>query len=683
MRSSFSIHNVYGDHMVLQRGKPIRIAGTATPGLGITGFFLGHEATAVADADGEWIVEFPPANSGGPYTLSVECDCSAQSRIELHDILVGDVWFCSGQSNMAYPVWSPHPFERLKDGEAIAAAANDDRLRLLQVPWGVDPDTPCTEAPGRPAWMPATTPEAVKPFSAVGYWFGRRLRETVGGDVPIGIVNSSWGGTLIEPWIPEDAYARAGRKGELAVVAIARDLFVRRDEMSALIGDARRALADWLGNKFFATDPAATADALARWASPEFVPGAEWERGPLDRLDTIAAPGVFWLRREFTLPESCAGRPAVLSIAKVDDSDETFVDGARIGATGIETPQYWAVQRQYPFTVPETAGGRHILAVRVIDHFRSGFLLPPVTLSVDGLDESLDLAGGEWARRVEFMADTDAIGLRPPAPDEMGGARASCQTPTTLYNAMVHPFTVMNICGVAWYQGCSNSWVDPGNEYLALSRLWIGAWRRAWRDEGLPFLVTQLASFAEHHPETRLPDDFWRDDTPDSRPGFAPLRETQERFAAEERQVGLACTIDIGDHSDIHPANKRDVGLRLAHEALRIAYGRADAMPGPCLDTATSEGGALRIRFRNVGAGLEAAGGIGPHLFALAGSDRKFAWAKARLDADNTVVVDCDEVPEPRFVRYAWSAYPPNVTLRRKGDGLPVLPFRFGPTSQR
>ena len=676
MRSSFSLRNAYGDHMVLQRGKPIRIAGTATPGSGVSGIFCGRIAKAVADAAGEWVLEFPPMEAGGPYELTVQGDCHVHSSIALHDILVGDVWFCSGQSNMSFPVWSEGEFWRLKDGEEVAAAANDNRLRLLQVPYGVDPDAPCTEAPGRPAWMPATTPDAIKPFSAVAYWFGKRLREALGDDVPIGLVNSSWGGALIEPWIPEEAFARAGRKGELSAVARARALY---DERGSVPEDDRakmafKTLQDWINLKFLATDPAASAEALARWATADAGADAAWERGPLTRLASLPVPGVYWLRREFTLPESCAGRPAILAIGSVNDCDETFLDGAKIGETGIDTPQYWMAPRKYALTIPATPGGRHVLAVRIQDHYMSGWLRAPVTLVVEGIDTPFDLAGGEWARRVEFEADIDAIGPRPPVPGGETDPRMSYQTPTTLYNSMVHPFVPMNIRGVAWYQGCSNS--GAPDDYLVLSRIWIDAWRRLWRDDKLPFLVTQLAAFCEHHPDTRLPDDFWRDDTPSSRPGYAPLREVQARLAEEDPLVGLACAIDIGDHSDIHPANKRDVGLRLAHEALRLSYGRADALPGPRLDTATREGDALRLRFRDVGAGLEAGAGIGPHLFAVAGADKKFAWADARLEADGTVVVRSADVPAPEFVRYAWSAFPPDVTLRRKGDGLPVFPFR-------
>ena len=678
MNSAFSLRNVYGDHMVLQRGKPIRIAGSATSGTVVSGKFLGNTASAVADNCGEWVLEFPPVEAGGPYEFVIQGDSGAQSRIELHDILVGDVWFCSGQSNMECPVWCHDRFFRLKDGEALAAAAHDNRLRLFQVPSGINPDGPCADAPGRPAWKPATTPEAVQPFSAVGYWFGKGLRETLEDDVPIGLVNASWGATPIQPWIPEEAFRSAGRAMELEDIAVARiapgGAAEEHEAFAAWENSRRQTLSDWVKNTFLATAPERSAAALTSWATPEPGTDSEWKRGSLGTIFVIPEPGITWVRREIILPESYAGRRALLRIGSIEDCDDTFLDGTKIGATGLETPKNWIAERRYAFTIPAMPGGRHILAVRILNLCRGGYLRLPVTLEFEEDGTAIDIAGGEWMRRVEFTFDMEKSEPCPIDPIRPDNLRKSPWTPTSLYNAMVHPFTSMNIRGVAWYQGCRNSFRPE--DYLALSHLWIDAWRRAWRDEQLPFLVTQLTAYAEPHPEAPLPDDFWRDDAPCDRIGYAPLREVQERLFDQDAFLGLACTIDVGDHSNPHPANKRDVGLRLAHEALRVAYDRTDALPGPRLDTVTHEGGALRLRFKDVGDGLEAGAGIGPHLFAVSGADRRFVWAEARLNADSTVLVWSTDVPNPVSVRYAWSAYPPNVTLRRKGDGLPVFPFR-------
>ena len=484
--TAFTICNIYGDHMVLQRGKPVRISGGAAPGLPVEGDFRGVHARTVADGGGRWLLEFPAGPEGGPFDLAVACPESAP--VVFHDVLVGDVWYASGQSNMEFFVTCETYFYCLRDGREVAAAAHDDGLRLYQVPHGLAPEGPRDEAPPGGAWRPATTPEAVGNFSAVAYYFGKTLRGKLGPDVPIGIVNGSWGGTFIEPWIPRGAYEEAGRTGELR------------------------------------------------------------------RLD------------DFLDPEKAAGRTS---------------DGA-------------------------------------------------------GADDY--------------------------------------QVPTTLYNAMVHPFTAANLRGVIWYQGCSN--VGDPDGYRILQALQIESWRKAWRDPALPFLITQLSAYQAHCPEQRLPDDFWKAEEPGTSPGFAPFRRMQEEFL-DYPGSGVACTIDIGDASDIHPPDKRDVGERLAHEAMRVSYGDASARPGPRFAWLRREGAKLRVGFTDAEGGLEARGGaFHPHLFAVAAETGPFAWAEARLEDDGTVLVWSDAVPSPARVQYAHTAYPPEANFFRKRDGLPVFPFQ-------
>ena len=679
MNSSFSLHSVYGDHMVLQRDKPIRIAGTASVGSHVTVSFLCRSAEAVADARGEWVVEFPPAKAGGPYDLVVTHPAHHSARIVLSDVMVGDVWFCSGQSNMEFPVWGPNPFFRLRDGKEVAAAANDVDLRLFQSPLCVEPDGPCTEPPGRPVWKQATTAEAVGEFSAVGYWFGKTIRKALDEKVAIGLINSSWGGTRIEPWISEETLKEAGRTGDLTILATARAL---RDVSESEREEVRRKFAaeafvplkTWVAERFLVSDPAATAAALATWA----LPGIDREGwSPVsDGIRSIPRPSVVWFRCEFELPEEAVGKEVHVLIGSVNDCDETFLDGVKIGETGCDVPSYWLAPRNYATILRPAASGRHVLAIRAMDHFSTGGVSDTVTVGyeIDGTSRTLDLSQAEWLRRTEFVADIDRIGLRPNVPSVGVDVRLDCQTPSTLFNSMVNPYRSLAFKGVLWYQGCSNSG-DPA-DYLVLQRLWLRDWRRAFRDDDLPFLVTQLAAYNGHHPGERSPDDFWAEEKPGENLGFAPLREVQDAFS-EERGVGLACAIDIGDHSDIHPANKKDVGIRLAHEAMRLAYGDASALPGPRLDRVEREGGALRVHVRDAGEGLYVRGdAIGPHLFAVAGADRKFVWADASLESDGTFLVSSPAVPEPVHVQYAFSAFPPDPNLYRKGDDAPLFPFR-------
>ena len=328
--SAFSIHNCYGDHMVLQRDRPVRISGTAAPGADISGKFRDANAFATADADGNWTLEFPAGGAGGPFDMVV----SAKSSVTFRDVMVGEVWLCSGQSNMEYPVWSSANFWGLPDGEAVAADG-DAGIRLFHTPRAVAPDSPCDEPPGRPVWRLGNDPAAVKPFSAVAWFFGRELRRRLGPDMPIGLVESAWGGTLIQPWISEATFAAAGEDAVLDAIAAAKaalgtDPEASRDEFQR---KARERLETWLRDKYFAPFADVSAKALADWAKPVLPPEeeAQWKRCPMGAGGGLEKVGVTWHRREFTLPEDWAGKEVVLRIKTLDDCDETFLDGVKIG----------------------------------------------------------------------------------------------------------------------------------------------------------------------------------------------------------------------------------------------------------------------------------------------------------------------------------------------------------------
>lgn len=679
VESAFSIHGCFGDHMVLQRDKPVRISGKATPKTAISGRFRGVEAKTEAGVDGGWELEFPAGSAGGPFDLTV----TALSSVTFRDVMVGEVWFCSGQSNMEYPVWHPGQFWGLPDGEAVAADG-DAGIRLFHTPHAVAPDGPCDEPPGRPVWRLGSDPAAVKPFSAVAWFFGRELRRRLGPDVPIGLVQSAWGGTRIEPWISEATFAAASETAALEAIAFAKAATGEESKarMEELRRKAREDLENWLRDKYFAPFAQVSAKALAEWARPTLPPDeeAQWKRCAMGAGGGLSKVGVTWHRREFVLPEDWAGKEVVLRIKTLDDCDETFLDGAKIGETGISTPQYWAQERVYRATLPATEGGRHLLAIRHQNHFMVGRIAGPVTISLDGADDAKEtLDGGEWAERVEFHVDPAFAGVRPSA--EMFGAdpRTSQQTPSTLFNAMVAPFARYPMRGAIWYQGCANA--GNPDKYRDWQREIVEDWRRAWKDPSFVFIGTQLSAFRAHTPKSRLADDFWKDDEPGMNLGFAPIRDSQTTLLGIPG-CGLACTIDVGDHSDIHPSRKREVGARLANEAMRLAYGDASALPGPRGTSAADIGGGrVRVTVSDTGAGIEfrgeaaSSGHAGPHLFALHGADGSAAWADATLDADGSIVVSAPEIAEPVRVEYAWSSYPPAPCAYRKGDAIPLFPF--------
>ena len=677
--SAFSIHNCYGDHMVLQRDRPVRISGTAAPGADISGKFRDANAFATADVDGNWTLEFPAGGAGGPFDMVV----SAKSSVTFRDVMVGEVWFCSGQSNMEYPVWSSANFWGLPDGEAVAADG-DAGIRLFHTPRAVAPDSPCDEPPGRPIWRLGNDPAAVKPFSAVAWFFGRELRRRLGPDMPIGLVESAWGGTLIQPWISEATFAAAGEDAVLDAIAAAKaalgtDPEASRDEFQR---KARERLETWLRDKYFAPFTDVSAKALADWAKPVLPPeeAAQWKRCPMGAGGGLEKVGVTWHRREFTLPEDWAGKEVVLRIKTLDDCDETFLDGVKIGETGISTPKYWDVERVYRTTLSATEGGRHVLAIRQQNHFMVGRFEGPVTIALaEAGDSKVALDGGEWAERVEFHVDPAFAGVRPAVDVLATDPRSSQQTPSTLFNAMVNPFICFPMRGAIWYQGCSNA--GQPVKYRDFQRELVEDWRRAWNDPDFVFIGTQLSAFRAHHPAQRFPDDFWKNDTPTSNRGYAPIRDSQT-ILFDIPGCGLACTIDVGDHSDIHPSRKQAVGERLANEAMRLAYGDASALPGPRGASAKAEAdGTVRVTLRDAGDGIElrgeaaASGHPGPHLFALLREDGTGEWADARIDADGTLVVSAPGVERPVRVEYAWSAFPPDPCLYRKGDGIPLFPF--------
>lgn len=665
-----AIDNVFSDHMVVQRGKPVRFSGTAVPGTLVKCRFRGEEASACAGEDGRWGVEFRPGEAGGPFEFDLFTDRSGKAVIK--DILVGDVWLCSGQSNMEMPIWSHDPHYRRLDGKEFAASFKDPNLRLLQVAKSVAVGELFTDFPARPAWKRADNPAAIEEFSFTGLSFGMALREKLGEDVPIGLVNASWGGTLIEPWIPFSAYAGdPGRYGEVVDALGGSFAGDRADYAAKMVQRAKLRQADlleWVG-RFLKSGGEASRTALADWAKPAF-DASKWAKVTRRTMTGLSEPGVAWYRFEFELPEAWVGKKLVFHADYVNDADETFFDGEKIGQTGPAEmlSGYWAAPRDYAFTA-KTAG-RHVIAVRAQDHFSSGGL--GEKLQVIELESGATIDFREFLEKVEFRADLDRIGDRPPVPSLSADSRPTCQTWTALYNTMIHPLTAMNIKGVIWYQGCSNA----GNYrlYPHLQQLQINSYRRAFRDAALPFVITQLAAFKEHSPGKA--DDGSLVEPLVGELGFAPMREAQFAAVRDVPQAGIACTIDIGMMYDIHPKQKVEVGRRLAHEAMRLGYGRKAFSPGPSAAEVKAAGGEMRVLLANIGEGLYAKGGkIGKHLFALAGEDGQWCWADARLNSDNTISVFSGEVAKPVAVRYAYYDCPREPNLYRCGDDLPVFPF--------
>ncbi|MFA6102412.1 MAG: sialate O-acetylesterase [Victivallaceae bacterium] len=659
MAGSFTVHKVYGDHMVLQRERPVRISGNCPAGEAVKVTLGSNSVYAVADAKGEWVATLPAMKAGGPYVATVEGK-AGKSKETFSDVLIGEVWICSGQSNMEFRLKS------CNDAEKEIANASHPGIRLFNTTANrsVSPVGPRHEIAG-PGWQ-VCTPKSAADFSGAGYFFGRQLHQDL--NVPVGLINSSWGGTPIESWISLEGYQSAGRTKELSTISTADKKNVEAEaKVQKIKADYDRKFKEWEAI-FFGKYKSETAKAV-NWKD-QSLDMTGWEKVNLPgTVDDPGIDGVIWVRRTFDVPADWADRNLVLSLGSVDDCDQTFFNGELVGSTGSDVPMYWSAPRVYNVPGRLVKAGANTIAIRIIDYAYAGGVNGQMTLApAADKTKKLDLAG-TWNKRIEFAIDPRAIPERPNVAAAIPGDVKSPNFPATLYNSMIAPWTVYPMRGAIWYQGESNA--GNAQDYMILHQLLIKNWRTLWNDPEFGFFFVQLAGYEQHTPKNRLPDNFWKGREPRD-PAWPKLREVQTA-TLNIPNTGMAVTIDIGDHSDIHPTNKQDVGLRLAKEAERVMYGMNIVSAGPMFEKMQVENGRIRIFYKNTGSGLVAKGGALGH-FAIAGADGKFVWARAAIDG-GTVIVESDKVKSPVHVRYAWEMYPIEANLYNK-EGFPACPFR-------
>ncbi len=609
---------VFGSHMVLQRRKPVPVWGTATSGEKITVTLASQTKTVKAGKDGRWRTTLDPMEAGGPYQLVVK---GPTNTVAFDDVLLGEVWVCSGQSNMEWPL------RMAANGEKEIRTANFPQIRQL----GVKKAMSLTPKADLEAEWTVCSPETVPNYTAVGYFFAKQLQKEL--NVPIGLINTSWGGTHSETWTSRAAFEQDSSLRVIAsrLPATYEEVTQRgRDRLLKLIQDRQGGL------------PTAADEQI--WAKPDLdasswksmnVP-ADWAGRGLPVLD-----GVVWFRREVIVPEGTPLAKATLRFGSVDDRDSTYVNGQLVGSSkGLDPRAY---------VLPEglLKPGRNVIAVRVVDEGGAGgFMGDPekMRLSIGNTDLPLQ---GAWQYRVAHVFASSYK----PGPNSHA---------TQLFNAMLNPLIPYAIQGVIWYQGESNA--GRAYEYRKSFPLMIRDWRQHWGDE-FPFLFVQLASFNSANGNSRQ-GSTW-----------AELREAQT-MALKLPKTGMAVTSDIGDRDDIHPRNKLDVGLRLAAEAMRVAYGDARAVSqGPMVEGMTVAGNRAELTFRNTGAGLMAKDRYGyVRGFEVAGADQKFYYAKAEIKG-NAVIVQSDSVAVPVAVRYGWADDNGDVNLYNR-EGFPAVPFR-------
>jgi len=621
---ALELAGVFADHMVLQRDAPLRVWGRAEPGQRVRVQLAGQEGEAQSGADGRWQATLKALPAGGPHRLQV--GAGAQQRV-VSDVLIGDVWIAAGQSNMEWLLADSN------DGAAeVAAAGRHPLIRHAKMPHRASL-APQRDAP--PLRWDVASPATAGQFSAVAWHFARRVQAETG--VAVGLLNLSWGGTHVETWTsPRAAATDPDLAATVRAMPTDNATFVqrRRDAVMARVRGWQGALPLSEGAVPPWADPALDDTAWPTLNAPQV-----WETQGLPGLD-----GQVWLRRHVALTAAQASGAATLRLGLVDDCDETFVNGQRVGKTcGWDTPRAYAVPAGLLHE------GDNVIAVRVTDTGGDGGMHGPAAgLRLETAAGSQPLAG-RWQARVEALQP-----VVEPGPNDL---------PSLLFNGMVRPFTPFAVRGVIWYQGETNA-PRAARYAQAFPRL-IGDWRAHWHDQGqpglLPFYFVQISSFGPRPP---LPEGS----------AFAELRESQ-RAALKLPGTGMAVSIDVGDAHDIHPRDKRTVGERLARIALAQSYGRTLPFKGPTLRGSRVHDEVVELRFADVAGGLATRGG-GPLLgFEIAGADRRFVPAQAEIVGRDRVRVRSPQVARPAAVRYAWADTPLAANLV-DGAGLPASPWR-------
>lgn len=610
--------------MILQRDVPVKIWGWASKDEKIKILFNNKTYKTITDANGRWKVILAATKAGGPYTMQF----SGKNKIALKDILFGDVWICAGQSNMVHQM----ELHGVRYADEITNA-NYPEIRQFWVPNITNMQAPQDDLPGG-SWKWAN-PTDVKDFSAVAYFFAEKLYEKY--HIPIGIINESWGGVPIETWMSEESLK------EFPNILNT----VQKNKDTAYINSFSRK--NFSNNAVHIPEDKGMTE---KWFSTSYAP-KEWHR--------IAVPGywedqgakvngVVWYRKEINIPASMLNTPAKVFLGRIVDADVLYINGQQVGNTTYMYPQ-----RRYVIPGGVLKEGKNILVVRVTNNSGKGGFVPDKPYELIAGKDTIDLTGC-WEYKVGLV-NNPRRGFGGP-----GGSIAAQNQPTALYNAMLAPVVGYGIKGFVWYQGESNT--GKPDEYAKLQPAMIADWRSKWNNNELPFLFVQLPGFGDYN---YLP----------SESQWATFREAQAKTLSI-KNTAMAVAIDAGEWNDIHPDRKKDVGDRLALAAEKIAYSEDVVYAGPTFQSATIDGNKIIISFTNVGSGLTTNDGEEPQEFAIAGADKKYVWAKAKIDGDK-IIVSSDEITEPKYVRYAWADTPVNPNLINK-EGLPAAPFEIAPT---
>jgi len=632
VEAEVTLPSILGSNMVVQREIGTNVWGWAKPGEKIVVAFRDQTVKTKADKNGAWKVKIPTGEAGGPFLMTVQ----GENKVVLDNILVGDVWLCGGQSNMEFTL------KQAENGAIEAKKANLHSIRQFKVEKNAALIPVEKTAPGN--WLECN-PQNAPDFSAVGYFFAKKIFMETG--IPIGLIYDNWGGTMVETWTSEE-----GCKTDSNLVRwIAEMKKIDAEELAknqlVIFEKYREELAkvekpDW-DHEYIHPEYDDS-----KWYS--FAQPALWEtQEGYEYFD-----GVMWYRKSVVLPHDFNCSNAKISLARIDDSDITWINGKRVG----ETFNQYNLVRVYEIPREILREGKNQLVVRMEDYTGGGGFHGSASemYLTDGV-QTIDLSG-EW----KIMKDELKTPSNPENPSQ--SPIQPNQFPALLFNGMINPVINYAMKGVIWYQGEANA--DRMNQALSYqSHLenMITDWRKRWGVGDFPFYQVQLANFRQETP------------TPPQTDVWPYLREAQANVA-KFPHAGMACIIDIGNANDIHPTDKLDVGNRLAIIALKNDYGKNIISGGPKIDHVSFEENKVFVSFKEVGKGLVVKNKYGYITgFAVAGFEKEFHYAKATLAGKDRVMVTCDSVSKIEAVRFLWADNPGEITLYNS-EGLPAEPFR-------
>jgi sialate O-acetylesterase len=613
---------IFSDHVVLQREKPVPVWGWAKSGESVTVALAGQTKTAQADAGGKWAVEFAPLEAGGPFELTVS---SGAGNLTVRDILVGEVWLCSGQSNMEWTVKQADNFTAEKKD------AEYPQIRHFFVEHTVEIEPQADLKKGE--WK-AAAPDTIGDFTAVGFFFAREIYKKL--KIPVGLVHSSWGGSQVEGWISKDGMLSSDELRaygqNLPKNWAEADALLERNIKKATLGDAAK-------NPTLADEK--------RYLEPGYDFSKWHSGGPMGQWDwqgIWAWRGNGFMARAVELPPNFVDQETTLGLAESYSYNEIYINGKQIFA-GI-------LRGRRELVVPRGSwkAGVNSLVVKMNrtiepEWFGLGLIGSPADVFVSTRTEKIPLAGEPWK-------------LMPAFAEKHEYAHSSNNVGTAIYNGMIAPLVPFAMRGVLWYQGETNA--GRSYQYRRTFPLMINDWRGKWNDDFYFFFV-QLSSYGANQ-------------SSNEGSGWAELREAQTMTLSLPK-TGMAVTTDIGNPTDIHPTNKQDVGKRLAASALKQTYGFEIPFSSPLFESVKFENGRGTVAFRFAAGGLTVKDKFGyVRGFEIAGADRKFFYAKAEIAGDK-VVVSSENVKAPVAVRYAWSDAPVDANLYNAA-GFPVTPFR-------